>query len=159
MSCAHRFWSRIDAPHGSPASILRHSAVDDSIGSSYYITGSASYCHTIANVGDNISTHRIAKQKKKQQGKHDTNVARQAWDQGLPHSHYLCYAAPYYNNISHVGDHKPPQKLRKSHWCVPFTATFSKRRKIGASWSERCDAELKRAVAHLRKNKTRQWFK
>ena len=38
-----------------------------------------------------------------------------------------------------VGDHKPPQKLRKSHWCVPFTATFSKRRKIGASWSERCD--------------------
>ena len=38
-----------------------------------------------------------------------------------------------------VGDHKPPQNLRKSHWCVPFTATFSKRRKIGASWSERCD--------------------
>ena len=33
-----------------------------------------------------------------------------------------------------------PQKLGKSHWCVPFTATFSKRRKIGASWSERCDA-------------------
>ena len=32
-----------------------------------------------------------------------------------------------------------PQKLGKSHWCVPFTATFSKRRKIGASWSERCD--------------------
>ena len=35
---------------------------------------------------------------------------------------------------------KPPQKFRKSHWCVPFTATFSKRRKIGALWSERCDA-------------------
>ena len=35
---------------------------------------------------------------------------------------------------------KSPQKLRKSHWCVPFTATFSKRRKIGALWSERCDA-------------------
>jgi len=34
---------------------------------------------------------------------------------------------------------KGPQKFRKSHWCVPFTATFSKRRKIGASWSERCD--------------------
>ena len=32
-----------------------------------------------------------------------------------------------------------PQKFRKSHWCVPFTATFSKRRKIGALWSERCD--------------------
>ena len=32
-----------------------------------------------------------------------------------------------------------PQKLMKSHWCVPFTATFSKRRKIGALWSERCD--------------------
>ena len=31
------------------------------------------------------------------------------------------------------------QKFRKSHWCVPFTATFSKRRKIGALWSERCD--------------------
>ena len=36
---------------------------------------------------------------------------------------------------------RPPQKFRKSHWCVPFTATFSKRRKIGALWSERCDAE------------------
>jgi hypothetical protein len=35
---------------------------------------------------------------------------------------------------------EPPQKLWKSHWCVPFTATFSKRRKIGALWSERCDA-------------------
>ena len=34
---------------------------------------------------------------------------------------------------------KDPQKLVKSHWCVPFTATFSKRRKIGALWSERCD--------------------
>ena len=35
---------------------------------------------------------------------------------------------------------RSPQKFRKSHWCVPFTATFSKRRKIGALWSERCDA-------------------
>ena len=34
---------------------------------------------------------------------------------------------------------RPPQKFSKSHWCVPFTATFSKRRKIGALWSERCD--------------------
>ena len=33
-----------------------------------------------------------------------------------------------------------PQKLRDSHWCVPFTATFSKRRKIGALWSEHCDS-------------------
>ena len=30
----------------------------------------------------------------------------------------------------------------KSHWCVPFTATFSKRRKIDATWSEHCDATL-----------------
>ena len=37
---------------------------------------------------------------------------------------------------------KAPQKLNKSHWCVPFTATFSKRRKIGALWSERCDAPV-----------------
>ena len=34
---------------------------------------------------------------------------------------------------------KPLQKLGKSHWCIPFTATFSKRRKIGAQWSEHCD--------------------
>ena len=27
---------------------------------------------------------------------------------------------------------KAPQKLKNSHCCVPFTATFSKRRKIGA---------------------------
>ena len=33
-----------------------------------------------------------------------------------------------------------PQKFRDSHWCVPFTATFSKRRKIGALWSEHCDS-------------------
>ena len=33
-----------------------------------------------------------------------------------------------------------PAKIRKSHCCVPLAATFSKRRKIGASWSERCDA-------------------
>ena len=31
------------------------------------------------------------------------------------------------------------KKLWKSQWCVPFTATFSKRRKTGALWSERCD--------------------
>ena len=35
--------------------------------------------------------------------------------------------------------HCCPQKFWKSHWCVPFTATFSKRRKIGALWNERCD--------------------
>ena len=34
---------------------------------------------------------------------------------------------------------RAPQKLCESHWCVPFTATFSKRRKIGALWSECCD--------------------
>ena len=39
---------------------------------------------------------------------------------------------------------RSPQKFRKSHWCVPFTATFSKRRKIGALWSERCDAQMLR---------------
>ena len=36
------------------------------------------------------------------------------------------------------------QKFEKSHWCVPFTATFSKRRKIGALWSERCDEQQSR---------------
>ena len=35
-----------------------------------------------------------------------------------------------------------PQKLRNSHCCVPFTATFSKRRKIGSLWSERCDEHM-----------------
>ena len=35
---------------------------------------------------------------------------------------------------------KSPQKRNdKSHWFVPLTATFSKRRKIGALWTERCD--------------------
>ena len=38
-----------------------------------------------------------------------------------------------------IGEYTP-QKLRNSHCCVPFTATFSKRRKIGSLWSERCDA-------------------
>ena len=38
-------------------------------------------------------------------------------------------------------EHKPPPKLWKSHWCVSLTATFSKRRKIGALWSERCDGQ------------------
>jgi len=42
---------------------------------------------------------------------------------------------------------RPPQKFRKSHWCVPFTATFSKRRKIGALWSERCDARIFHSTA------------
>ena len=46
---------------------------------------------------------------------------------------------------------RSPQKFRKSHWCVPFTATFSKRRKIGALWSERCDAQmLKKGVSPWR---------
>ena len=30
-----------------------------------------------------------------------------------------------------IGEYTP-QKLRNSHCCVPFTATFSKRRKIGS---------------------------
>ena len=34
---------------------------------------------------------------------------------------------------------KAPQKLMQSHWCIPFTATFSKRQTIGVLWSERCD--------------------
>ena len=43
-----------------------------------------------------------------------------------------------------------PQKLGQSHWCVPFTATFSKRRKIGAFWSERCDGcEYKYCISVL----------
>ena len=41
-----------------------------------------------------------------------------------------------------IGEYTP-QKLRNSHCCVPFTATFSKRRKIGSLWSERCDARHK----------------
>ena len=36
-----------------------------------------------------------------------------------------------------------PTKIGKSHWCVPFTATFSKRRKIDALWSERCDVGVR----------------
>ena len=42
----------------------------------------------------------------------------------------------------HCWSPEAPQKLWKSHWCVPFTATFSKRRNIGASWSERCDVHM-----------------
>ena len=42
-----------------------------------------------------------------------------------------------------------PQKYLKSHWCIPLTATFSKRRKIGAFWSERCDVELNSRVCML----------
>ena len=34
---------------------------------------------------------------------------------------------------------KAPKQFEKSHWCVPFTASFGKRRMIGALWSERCD--------------------
>ena len=45
-------------------------------------------------------------------------------------------------------DPKVPQKFWKSHWCVPFTATFSKRRKIGALWSERCDTRNEQAKWH-----------
>ena len=45
-----------------------------------------------------------------------------------------------------LGAKKLPQKFRKSHWCVPFTATFSKRRKIGALWSERCDNQIRSAL-------------
>ena len=29
----------------------------------------------------------------------------------------------------------------KSHWCMCSTATFSKRRKIGAAWKTRCDVK------------------
>ena len=39
-----------------------------------------------------------------------------------------------------LGPEAPPQ-IWKSHWCAPFTATCIKRRKIGALWNERCDAE------------------
>ena len=46
---------------------------------------------------------------------------------------------------------RAPQKLCESHWCVPFTATFSKRRKIGALWSERCD-DQPRNFPFLRRN-------
>ena len=37
---------------------------------------------------------------------------------------------PFFCNIF-IGEYTP-QKLRNSHCCVPFTATFSKRRKIGS---------------------------
>ena len=45
--------------------------------------------------------------------------------------------------VLNIGEYTP-QKLRNSHCCVPFTATFSKRRKIGSLWSERCDSIEKR---------------
>ena len=54
----------------------------------------------------------------------------------------LSYSSHLLPPVSIVGAQRAPQKLRKSHWCVPFTATFSKRRKIGALWSERCDSQF-----------------
>ena len=56
-------------------------------------------------------------------------------------SSYIPSSHPFFM-FSHCWNPKVPQKLWKSHWCVPFTATFSKRRKIGALWSERCDAKI-----------------
>ena len=50
---------------------------------------------------------------------------------------------------SFIGEYTP-QKLRNSHCCVPFTATFSKRRKIGSLWSERCDAESWASTSEFR---------
>ena len=58
------------------------------------------------------------------------------------HDCWPCIAncVPHLRSLGEVGwAPKGPQKFWKSHWCVPFTATFSKRRKIGALWSERCD--------------------
>ena len=49
------------------------------------------------------------------------------------------YCTIYCSCAMHLIGEYTPQKLRNSHCCVPFTATFSKRRKIGALWSERCD--------------------
>ena len=53
----------------------------------------------------------------------------------------LSFTAPLHNPrlMQQQLEYKAPQKLWKSHWCVPFMATFSKRRKIGALWSKRCD--------------------
>ena len=53
---------------------------------------------------------------------------------------------------------RAPQKFRKSHWCVPFTATFSKWRKIGASWSERCDSNRCAGDVHKAKNTKKPVF-
>ena len=74
---------------------------------------------------------------------------------------YVCVCACAYmlqHTFTHIQAHlllhsivvmvgtRVPQKFRDSHWCVPFTATFSKRRKIGALWSEHCDT-LMRSLA------------
>ena len=42
---------------------------------------------------------------------------------------------------SHSGNSWSIKLLKncESHWCVPLTAIFSKRRKIAVLWSERCD--------------------
>ena len=49
-------------------------------------------------------------------------------------------------------DPKVPQKFRKSHWCAPFTATLSKRRKIGAArlggCGQRAEADHARSEDH-----------
>jgi hypothetical protein len=50
------------------------------------------------------------------------------------------------NYVVRCWDPKVPQKFWKSHWCVPFTATFSKRRKIGALRSERCDVTARQEL-------------
>ena len=61
--------------------------------------------------------------------------------EGMLLQRILTTVVPLYRQliIQTIGEYTP-QKLRKSHCCVPFTATFSKRRKIGSLWSERCDA-------------------
>ena len=54
-----------------------------------------------------------------------------------------------------IGEYTP-QKLRNSHCCVPFTATFSKRRKIGSLWSERCDREEWVQIVHHKMSKNKR---
>ena len=61
--------------------------------------------------------------------------------QRIPHNKYKYIQMAVQKIAIQVIGEYTPQKLRKSHCCVPFTATFSKRRKIGSLWSERCDAE------------------
>jgi len=62
---------------------------------------------------------------------------------------YSVQCTLYNVSSSSCWEPRPPQKFRKSHWCVPFTATFSKRRKIGALWSERCDATVLASKPHV----------
>ena len=61
--------------------------------------------------------------------------------QRIPHNKCKYIQMAVQKKVIQVIGEYTPQKLRKSHCCVPFTATFSKRRKIGSLWSERCDAE------------------